>query len=186
MSKVKLELEKRDPLDIIKMKKRKVYNRQSFFSLIGKLFGLTIVAYLVFNLVFGITLIKNNDMSPRMSASDLLVYYRLDKNYIAGDVVVAYKNETQYVSRVVATAGDTVDIDENGLLINGAYQVSSNIYYQTGIYEDGIKFPVTIGSDEVFLLGDLREGAKDSRYFGPVKLNEVKGKIFVLLRRTQF
>ena len=186
MPKSKLEPQNKEPLDIIRLKKRRAFDKASFYGLIGKLLTLFLLAYLIFNLVFGITLLRNNDMSPRMSASDLLVYYRLDKKFIANDVVLAHMENAQFVSRVVATAGDTVDITENGLVINGSVQVNPNIYFKTGIYEDGIKFPVTIGPDEVFLLSDLREGAKDSRYYGPVKTKEIKGKIFILIRRTQF
>ena len=40
--------------------------------------------------------------------------------------------------------------------------------------------------NEVFVLGDMRKGAKDSRYFGPVEKEEIKGKVFALYRRSKF
>lgn len=42
-----------------------------------------------------------------------------------------------------------------------------------------------LGEDEVFLLGDYREGAKDSRYFGPVKRGEIKGIVMTAVRRSE-
>lgn len=44
-----------------------------------------------FGVMFGITTVKNEDMSPRMSAGDLVLYYRLDKHPVAGDVIVYKK-----------------------------------------------------------------------------------------------
>lgn len=161
-------------------------NMAIFKELIRKIVFLTVIIFLVFKFVFGIKIMPNEDMSPKIGASDLLFYYRIDKEFLPDDVVVLEKNNKEYVSRVVALAGDEVDITESGLVINGALQANQNIYYQTGIYQDGIKFPLKLKEGEVFVLGDLREGAVDSRYFGPVKINEIKGKVFTLLRRTQF
>ena len=186
MAKSKKDLGPKTPKQVILAKRRNLINKLSFTDLIKKIIMLILVAYLIFTFIFGVKVLKNNDMSPRMSASDLLIYYRLDKEYVANDVLVVNKDGNEYVSRVVAMAGDTVDITENGLVINGSVQANSNIYFDTGIYEDGIKFPITLNQDEVFVLGDLREGAMDSRYFGPVKYGQIKGKIFVLLRRTAF
>ena len=39
-------------------------------------------------------------------------------------------------------------------------------------------------NDEVFVLCDYREGAKDSRYFGPVSKSEIKGKVITIVRRS--
>ena len=55
------------------------------------------ILYLLFGVMFGITTVKNEDMSPRMSAGDLVLYYRLDKHPVAGDVIVYKKDGQQYV-----------------------------------------------------------------------------------------
>ena len=44
--------------------------------------------------------------------------------------------------------------------------------------------PLTLADDEYFILCDYREGAKDSRYFGPICGNEIKGKVITLIRRS--
>ena len=49
-------------------------------------------------------------MKPAIKDSDLVLYYRLDKNFVSGDVVVFKKNNRIMMSRVVAVAGDQVDI----------------------------------------------------------------------------
>lgn len=186
MSKPKKDLAQMTPIEIIKSKKMKAVNRFYFYEFITKLITIVVIVFLMLQFVFGFKLMPNIDMTPRISAADLLVYYRLDKEPIAGDVIVFKHEEQEYVLRVVAKGGDEVNISENGLIINGAIQGASNIFYSTGVYEEGISFPVKLEEDEFFVLGDLREGAMDSRYFGPIKLGDIKGKVFVLLRRTQF
>ena len=51
---------------------------------------LLVFLWVLFGMLFGITTMKNNDMSPRISAGDLLFYYRLEKPK-SGDVVVIQK-----------------------------------------------------------------------------------------------
>ena len=46
----------------------------------------------------------------------------------------------------MAVAGDTVDITKNGLKINGAEQISQDIYFDTTQFKDGVDFPVTLGA----------------------------------------
>lgn len=124
-------------------------------------------------------------MSPRLSGGDLMLYYRLQNKWYTDDVVVFEKDGTRYTGRIVATGGDTVDIpDEGGLTINDSTVLEPDIFYVTKKYEAGIDFPVTLEKDEFFILCDYREGAKDSRFFGPVKASELKGKVITVMRRT--
>ena len=50
-------------------------------------------------------------------------------------------------------------------------------------YQGGIDFPVKLAEDEVFVLCDFREGAMDSRYYGPVSMNQIKGSAIFVIRR---
>lgn len=62
--------------------------------------------------------------------------------------------------------------------------IESDIYYETGRYENGISLPVKVPADSYFLLCDLREGGKDSRIFGPISRSDIKGKVITILRRS--
>ena len=68
------------------------------------------VLWLLFGFILGIAAAPNGDMAPNIKASDLLIYYRLDKDMQAGDVVVLRRNDTTYIGRIAARGGDTVDI----------------------------------------------------------------------------
>lgn len=175
---------------IIKKRRKDLANKNAIKSFFKKLLMTIVVLYSLFTFIFGFQVIYNDDMFPKMVPSDLLIYYRLDKEFYVGDVVVVGKNDADYALRIVASGGDEVDIsDEGQLIVNGSYQAETNIFYPTGEYEEtavDIKFPMKLKENEVFALGDMRRGAKDSRYFGPVEKNEIKGKVFALYRRSGF
>ncbi len=122
-------------------------------------------------------------MKPSIVGGDLVIYYRFDKNYVASDAVVVKYQGKFITSRVMAVAGDTVDISENGLIINGALQQEPEIRSATNLFSNKVKFPLTLGEGQVFLLGDNRANATDSRIFGPVNCSATYGKVITLLRR---
>lgn len=146
---------------------------------------MAVTLWVIFGVVFGVMPMKDQSMMPKLAAGDLLLYYRLDHTPGDREVVVFEKEGKTYVGRVVARGGDTVEIREDALLqINGNAIVENEIYYSTEPYEEGIKYPATLTDEEVFILCDYREGAKDSRYFGPVTKKELKGTVITAIRRS--
>lgn len=146
---------------------------------------MAVTLWVIFGVVFGVMPMKDQSMMPKLAAGDLLFYYRLDRTPGDREVVVFEKEGKTYVGRVVARGGDTVEIREDALLqINGNAIVENEIYYSTEPYEEGIEYPVTLTDEEVFILCDYREGAKDSRYFGPVTKKELKGTVITAIRRS--
>ena len=138
---------------------------------------------LFFTFMFGITQVQDETMDPAVKEGDLAIYYRLDKKYSKDDVVIVNIDGETQIRRVVALPGDTVDMDERGLVINGYSQIESDIYTRTEPYVDGITFPITLAQDEVFVLGDNRPKAVDSRMYGAVKVSATNGKLMTLIRR---
>ena len=61
----------------------------------------------------------------------------MDKRFISGDVAVFEADGRTTTGRVVAVAGDTVDITKKRLKINGAEQISQDIYFDTTQFKDG-------------------------------------------------
>lgn len=153
-----------------------------FFTRLTILVGMLLI---LFGVIFGITTVKNNDMFPKFSAGDVLLYYRLDKKCVAQDVVVIKKGHRQYIGRVVAKEGDKVEITEEGeLKINDSAVVENDIFYKTLRYENGISYPLTLKKGQYFILCDYREGVKDSLFYGAVNKKEIKGKVMTVLRRS--
>lgn len=148
-----------------------------------KLVTILIIIVSTFTFVFGIYRFEDDSMIPSVKPGDMILYFRLDKNLLVGETVVYSYDGNTKIARVVAMPGDTVEFNENGLVVNGSNQYEPNIYKPTLPFTNGEKYPLTLKDDEVFLLADNRDKAVDSRLFGPVKINLIKGKIFTLLRR---
>lgn len=172
----------------IKRSEKSVKDYQ-FFVL--KLVGFLLVLWVLFFVLIGIMRVPGADMYPRLDSGDMILFYRLDKDVRAQDVIVVEKEvptlhgEQLMVLRVVAVAGDTVEIsDSNSLVINGNTMIESNIFYPTPRYEGFTEYPLTLGEGECFVLADSRNGGTDSRFFGPVTRDEILGTVITVVRRN--
>ena len=174
-----------------KMKRSDKSVRSYQFFLI-RLGVLLLVLWVLFFFIIGVVRMPSTDMYPRIDAGDLLVYYRLDKDVKAQDVIVIEKpvpemeGKQRIVSRVIAVAGDRVEItDDAHVMVNGNVLVESNIFYPTSRYEGFTEYPLTLREGECFVLSDSRNGGMDSRFFGPVKKDEIKGTVITIMRHNQ-
>lgn len=156
---------------------------RAILFLLLKIAAATAALALVFTFLYGLHRNTDPAMNPAIRDGDLVMFYRLDKNYVAGNILLLEYDGQRQVRRVIATAGDTVDITEDGLMINGALQQEPEIYQKTQRYADGVVFPLTVGEGQVFVLGDAREKAIDSRVYGVVNVTDTLGKIITVLRR---
>lgn len=150
-----------------------------------KLAVLVAVLIGVFTWMFGFAQVQGNGMRPTAGDGDLALFYRLDKDLQAGDLVVYEKDGKVLTGRIVAVPGDRVEVTDDG-------QLKINGYIQDALYgeatmpaKDGPSYPVTVGYDQYFVLGDGRTAAEDSREFGTVGIDEVEGKVIALLRRRE-
>ena len=91
-----------------------------FFLLKGTIFF--VLLGMMFYFVFGVCRCSDNMMSPAFKDGDLAIYYRLQKEFQPSDAVVVEKNGKTQVRRIVAKAGDKVEITAEGLMINGYWQ----------------------------------------------------------------
>lgn len=143
-------------------------------------------AVVIFTFVFGFMRVTDASMEPRFQDGDLVLFYRVDKRYHARDVAVFEYNGLLTTGRVVAIGGETVNIDSRGLLVNGSYQQEPGIVDETTRVADGVTFPLTVPNGAVFVLGDNRDEAVDSRIVGCVPVDQTLGKVIGLFRRRGF
>jgi len=177
-----VDILKNDEKFIVK-KLHKIATMKSLRSLLFKIVFFVGLIYILFSYVFGFTVASGLSMYPRISDSDLVLYYRLDDKVKTGDIVVFDINQKEYVLRVIGTGGQTIDIDNDGNLIADGHVVDEKIVYKT--YKDknsNIKFPYSIPNDEYLVLGDFRMSSVDSRNFGAIKKDQIKGTVINLLR----
>ena len=157
-------------------KVRKVLKRLSI-----KIIGYGLLLILILNFVIGIYQIHDNDMFPSLRDGDLVITYKLG-GYYTGDVVVYKADGKTHYGRVVGVDGDEINITEADY-----YTVNDTIPYEQIFYPtkagDKITYPYKIQQGEVFILGDMRQQAKDSREFGAIHTKNIKGKVVLLLFR---
>ena len=172
----------------LKRSERSVRDYQYFLL---RLITLLLLLWVLFFKLIGVIRMPTGDMYPRIDAGDLVMFYRLDTQPSAQDVVALRRTvptlsgEQTMVLRVVAVAGDTVEVTETGFLkINGNVMDERNIFYPTPRYEDYVEYPLTLKEGECFALADSRNGGTDSRFFGPVNNSEILGTVITIVRRN--
>ena len=94
------------PEEVILQRRRRLADREEVTSFLSRLAGLAVLLWILFGFVFGITPMRNDDMTPRISAGDLMLYYRLADTWHADDVVVFEKDGTQYTGRIIGKGGE--------------------------------------------------------------------------------
>ena len=154
--------------------------------LLAKVLAIVLVTVLLFTFVYGVVRCQEPYMYPAIKDGDLVIFYRFaQKTYMPRDLVVIKNDGKKEVRRIIAGGGDVVDITDSGLVINGALQQEPDIRSPTYRYNEGIEFPLTVPRGEFFVLADERQGAKDSRVYGTVKLEDIAGKVMTLIRRRE-
>lgn len=179
MSKKKKEL---DAAAVIRQRRIALNTREEYKNLIFRIVILGVAVYIIFTQAFLITRNVGQGMFPALKDGDLLIAYRLQKEYAKNDVIVYNIDGKQQVGRIIAKETDVVTLDESGTLrVNGTVQ-SGEILYPTYIKGD-LEYPYRVPNGEVFLLGDYRTSTVDSRDFGSVSMKQVAGKVITILRR---
>ena len=171
---------------IITIRQRKAILKQARIGFVKKLFIIAAVIVVLFSMVFGVTTNRGEDMAPAIRDGDIVVYFRLGREYNNSDVLVYKKDGKQYIGRVIGTPGTSFDRTDKGLLlINGRVhpmQKRTGLYYDTEARKN-IQYPLTVSEGHYFLAGDRRDDAKDSRDFGEISKSEINGKVFTILRK---
>jgi len=106
-----------------------------------------------------------------------------------GDIVVFIYPEDRskdFIKRVMATSGDTVEIRNKKIYLNGRlYKDNKGVYVDNFILPGSVQprdnfGPVTVPPSSLFVMGDNRDQSYDSRFWGFVDLKDVLGKAIVI------
>ena len=148
------------------------------------------IIMIVFLFLFRVVIVSGSSMYSTLWNGDLLLVTGsvLYSDPEPGDIVVASKDSFYFgepiIKRVIATEGQTVDIDfETGIVyVDGVALQEPYTYTPTNVQE-GIEFPITIAEGCIFAMGDNRNGSRDSRdpSIGMIDTREVLGKALFLL-----
>ena len=140
---------------------------------------------------FGIRLIgvDGHSMVPTLQDGDRLLVTTslLSGDYEYGDIVIiqkgAFAGGEPIVKRVIATGGQTVDIDfETGAVYVDGTLLEEDYINELTFVEEGTEFPLTVPEGCIFVMGDNRNDSDDSRdsTLGPVDTRCVLGRALLL------
>ena len=145
---------------------------------------------LVFLLLFRVVVVSGHSMDKTLLHGDyvLLINNIFYAEPEQGDIVViskeSFENGEPIIKRIIATEGQWVDIDFDAgvVYVNGTQLVEPYINTTTNLYE-GVDFPLQVDEGCVFVLGDNRNGSKDSRSpeIGQIDEREILGKAVLLM-----
>ena len=104
-----------------------------------------------------------------------------------GDIVVidppdsATHPDKPYIKRVIGLPGETIEIKEEGVYINGTRLEEPYIDGKPSRCSNTSQYcgPLVIPEGQVFVMGDNRTNSEDSRYFGPEPIGDIIGKAWV-------
>lgn len=147
---------------------------------IKKFIVLLIVLFVIFHNVIGFSFVKGNSMESTLQEGDLVLYTRINPQYHRGDVVsVRIPSGEYYVKRIIAMEGDTIDIKEGQVYVNGELIAEPYLEEETKVSADGVvRYPYVLQEGQIFVMGDNRPVSMDSRSFGAVGVRQIKGRIW--------
>ncbi len=153
------------------------------------------VAFLLKTFVFQTYNIPSGSMEDTIMTGDMVfaekvTYYFRDVE--AGDIItfesVDESEEKVLIKRVIAVGGQTVDIEDGHVIVDG--EVLDEPYTQgttEKLESSVVTYPYTVPEGYVWVMGDNREHSSDSRVFGAVPLENVLDRaVFVYWPLSDF
>ena len=149
---------------------------------------------LLFTFCMRVVIVSGSSMFSTLVDWDylLLLNRPLCGDFEQGDIVEAsmdrFRGGEANVKRVIATEGQTVDIDfRTGIVYVDGEALQEDYIYTPTILSEGVEFPLVVEEGCVFLMGDNRGDSRDSRApeIGQVDERELLGRaVFLMLPGT--
>ena len=131
---------------------------------------------------FSIGLATGESMSPTIPSPSILLINKLDKDLQRNDIVVCREGGLKTITkRIIGVPGESVTITVDGkVFINNTLYEDEYGNISFPMYLSGDRsYPVVLGEDEYFVMGDNRNVSADSRNteIGNIKKENIVGKV---------
>lgn len=143
--------------------------------------GVVLAVVVLLNLlthVFSIVRYFGNGMEPTLKNGQILVINKLGE-VSEGDVVAFYYNNKVLVRRIIAEEGKQIIISADGTVSVNSQPLDEPYVKSTTLGQCNLEFPCSVPVGDVFVMGDNREVAMDSRLreIGTVPVDQIIGKV---------
>lgn len=147
-------------------------------STIYTLITVAAVAVLVATLWLPVLQIYGSSMTPTLQDGEVVFSVRTEQMH-PGDIIAFYYNNKILVKRVIAGAGDWVDILEDGTVLVNDVVLEEPYLVEKSYGDADIALPYQVPDGRIFVMGDQRETSVDSRHeaVGCVAQEQIVGKI---------
>lgn len=138
-----------------------------------------ILAIILNTFIFSSSIVEGISMEPTLIDNDRIIFNKLI--YIVsepdrGDIIIIKQTNKNYIKRVIALPGETIEMSDHKLYIDDVEQPNSYVDPSDEILT-GSFGPLKVPKDHYFVMGDNRLVSKDSRNeLGLIKQNEIIGK----------
>jgi signal peptidase I len=163
--------------------------RSPFQELLGMLLYIGVVLVITFLIITFVgqrTHVSGDSMKNTLHHGDQLIVDKITyrfKEPVRYDIIVfpyQYEEDTFYIKRIIGLPGETVQIVNGEIYING--EILRETYGREVIRDPGMAAePVQLGEDEYFVLGDNRNASSDSREpsVGVIHRNDIVGRAWI-------
>lgn len=161
-------------------KRRNARIRQSVIRIIEYTILFLAIFIILGRYVFVIRRVESVSMERTLHDGQL-VFGIQTKNVSRGDIIVFEKDGISLIKRVIGVPGDMLYLKDDGTVCVNDEVLDEPYVFQKSIGEADMQFPVSLGEDEFFVMGDNRMESIDSRStkVGIVKRQSITGKIFL-------
>ena len=132
--------------------------------------SILLVAAITIFLNIRVVVVMGNSMEPTFKNHQLLIASTDTANLNINDIVVFQRSNDVSIKRIIAMAGSQISLRDSSVYIDG-------ILISGLESENSAVIEYTLANDEFFVIGDNAQVSLDSRNYGPIKQNQIIGKI---------
>lgn len=136
------------------------------------------IAVLISSFLLPVLQITGTSMEPTLHNGEIIVVIKTN-DFSTGDLCCFSWNNKTLIKRVIARAGDWVDIKDDGTVYVNYQELDEPYITEKSLGETDLTYPYQVPENTIFVMGDKRDSSVDSRssLIGCVYKDQIIGKV---------